>query len=107
MIRVILSQHDALALWETGWGVPARPRRHWCQFRFHLRVSNETESFASAGKNSLAFQGRFPGLDIVVGDLLFPRADGFDSEFVEHAEHLCVYAIGHARKRAQAMGGER
>jgi hypothetical protein len=35
------------------------------------------------------------------------RANRFDSEFVEHAEHLCGYAIGHARKRPQAMGGER
>jgi len=72
-----------------------------------LPVSNETESFPTSGKNSFPFERRLPGLDIVVGDLLFPRADRFDSEFIEHAEHLCGYAIGHARKRAQAMGGER
>ena len=100
-------------LQSVNFGFNVRPRPFGFEFSISfetgnsLPVSNETESFATSGKNCLAPERRFPSLDIVVGDLLVPRADRFDSESVEHAKHFCGYAIGHARNRPQAMGGER
>ena len=60
----------------------------------------------TSGKNSFAFKHGFPSLDIVVGNLLFPRADSFDSKFIQHAEHFCGYAIRHGRECAQTMSRE-
>ncbi len=68
----------------VDFGFNVRLGRFWLQSAVsfetesEFQVSNETANVPTSGKNSVAFEHGFPSLDIVVGNLLFPRADSFE-----------------------------